>query len=238
MIVAVLLTTLALANPAVIIAVHGEATIQTAEGSVPATRYAKIRAGTTLKTGPGARLSLRLPSGSLIRVGPQSMVELEALVQHSSAAHRKESLKLKVGRVWAQVKALTGADSTFHIKTPQAVAGVRGTTFWAETTPETWSFILEEGSLAVQEREARAPLTLSGQGAGIRGSQSGGVKRFSLSAHAMRSMRSRIGGARHRLSHPAKRHHRTHGRHHRQDRRSHGRTGPRMRSATGSNGPR
>ncbi len=65
----------------------------------------------------------------MLRLGPVSRVELDAAAFGASADDRKVSAKLRVGNVWANVTKALGGEARFEVRTENAVAGVRGTTF-------------------------------------------------------------------------------------------------------------
>lgn len=89
---------------------------------------ASVAVGTLIRTGAESRVELEAPDGSVIRLGAKGRLEVEAAL--AAKEHRQVGLRLWVGRVWAQVtKAMTGDTSRFEVRTGNAVAGVRGTSF-------------------------------------------------------------------------------------------------------------
>lgn len=89
---------------------------------------AKVREGDALRTGPKSRLELRVPDGSRVRFGAGSQVVLSQ-GHFGKKGERKVTFTLWLGRVWAKVAKRMGGESTFEVKTQNAVAGVRGTSF-------------------------------------------------------------------------------------------------------------
>lgn len=88
--------------------------------------------GDRLKTKKDSRLEATLRDGSKLRLGANSELNLEHLtVGKKKKARKKVTAKLVFGRVWASVTSLFGTDSSFEVKTENAVAGVRGTRFSA-----------------------------------------------------------------------------------------------------------
>jgi hypothetical protein len=75
------------------------------------------------------RLEVKLPDKSVIRIGPQSRVQLVSAIFGRSVEERKVSAKIVVGNIWAKVTRAAGGESHFEVRTENAVAGVRGTTF-------------------------------------------------------------------------------------------------------------
>jgi hypothetical protein len=84
--------------------------------------------GDTVATEAATRLELKMGDGSVVRVGPQSKLELRA-AYFGAKGEKKFSAKLTFGRLWSKVTGLVGGDSKFEVETDNAVAGVRGTTF-------------------------------------------------------------------------------------------------------------
>lgn len=83
--------------------------------------------GAHLRTGPQGRLELTSQTGSVVRLGPSSRVRL-ARAQVGGGA-RRVGLRLFVGRLWANVTKSLAGDSSFEVRTTNAIAGVRGTSF-------------------------------------------------------------------------------------------------------------
>ena len=72
----------------------------------------------------------------MLRLGPLSRVELDAAAFGKGADDRKVSAKLRVGNVWASVTRTLGGEARFEVKTENAVAGVRGTTFRVDASKD------------------------------------------------------------------------------------------------------
>jgi len=85
--------------------------------------------GDVLETEKRTRLEVKLGDGSVLRLGPSSKVEVAAAAFGKTVEDRNVSAKLLVGKVWANVAKAVGGEQRFEVKTENAVAGVRGTTF-------------------------------------------------------------------------------------------------------------
>jgi hypothetical protein len=85
--------------------------------------------GDVLETQKRTRLEVKLADGSVVRLGPTSKAEVQAAAFGKSVEDRNVSAKLLVGKVWANVAKAVGGEQRFEVKTENAVAGVRGTTF-------------------------------------------------------------------------------------------------------------
>lgn len=88
-----------------------------------------VRAGDLLETARRSRLEVRLGDESVLRLGPLSRARVEEASFGASAADRKVGAKLLVGKIWANVAKAVGGEARFEVRTENAVAGVRGTTF-------------------------------------------------------------------------------------------------------------
>jgi hypothetical protein len=90
---------------------------------------APVFAGDVIETQKRTRLELKLADQSVLRLGPAARIDLSAATFGRSVEERQVSAKLRVGNVWAKVAKTVGGESRFEVKTENAVAGVRGTTF-------------------------------------------------------------------------------------------------------------
>jgi hypothetical protein len=88
-----------------------------------------LREGDEVATQKRTRLELTLADGSVVRLGPLARAKLETAAFGKSVEERKVSARLLVGNVWANVAKTVGGESRFEVRTENAVAGVRGTTF-------------------------------------------------------------------------------------------------------------
>jgi hypothetical protein len=109
--------------------VAGEAT-RSAGGKVEKLAVGSpLYAGDVLETKRRTRLEVKLADQSVLRLGPLSRATVEEAAFGRSVDDRKVSAKLLVGKVWAHVAKAVGGEARFEVKTENAVAGVRGTTF-------------------------------------------------------------------------------------------------------------
>lgn len=92
----------------------------------------KVFAGDTIKTGPGGKCSLAWNRGNVAVVTPLTTLKIDLLESSSVTGTEKSSFNLTRGSVFAKAKKLNNKNSSFTVRTPVALAGVRGTTFKAE----------------------------------------------------------------------------------------------------------
>jgi len=109
--------------------VHGEQREALALGGA-------VYQGDVIETARRTRLELKLSDASVLRLGPVSRVELDAAAFGKGADDRKVSARLRVGNVWANVTKALGGEARFEVKTENAVAGVRGTTFRVDASKD------------------------------------------------------------------------------------------------------
>ena len=92
-----------------------------------------IMPGDQVKTGTDGKAAVQLGSGSLLRVGPDSQVEITDFQR--SQAKRSGTIKVLAGKFWMNVVKWVGEaeQSYIEVQTGNAVAGIRGTTLWGDT---------------------------------------------------------------------------------------------------------
>lgn len=120
--------------------VVGEASIASGERRVPISIGMRVSSGDIVRTGAKGRVQLLLADSSLVNVGPSSELRL-ATLRKVAGPTAGVSLKLVVGKMWARVSHLLGSNPDFSVDSGNAVAGVRGTSFFtgvgADGTSET-----------------------------------------------------------------------------------------------------
>jgi hypothetical protein len=114
----------------------GQATRLAGGTSTKLTAGASIYQGDVIDTARRTRVEMTLVDQSVLRLGPLSRVELDAAAFGKSADDRKVSAKLRVGNIWASVTRTLGGEARFEVKTENAVAGVRGTTFRVDASKD------------------------------------------------------------------------------------------------------
>jgi hypothetical protein len=139
---------------------------------VPLQAGTSIAPGMEIRTGPQSYVTLQLADGSVLRLQPSSVVQLERSKHYEAAGFFASKLKLLKGRIEALVAHLTGGEPRFEIQTPQAVMGVRGTEFRTTVSPDqgqTQGEVLQ-GAVAVgigRAAPAGMPVMLAGYGTRI-----------------------------------------------------------------------
>ncbi len=89
----------------------------------------EVEPGTTIQTDRQGLAAIHFPDGSILRVDS----ETKLTVTGAEFDARSEKLSVKIvlasGRLWSKILSLVTADSSWEVKTTNAVATVRGTAF-------------------------------------------------------------------------------------------------------------
>lgn len=113
----------------------------------------ELAQGDRVRTGAGGTVDVQVGT-SVVRVKEKSELALAALFLEGSTGIENTSLELALGTVLAKPKKLVKGES-FLIKTPTAVAGVRGTMFMVETSPSKDTRVeVVDGNVRVSKRIA------------------------------------------------------------------------------------
>ncbi len=142
--------------------VKGTVEVSIKEGVwIPAKDGMEISMGDKIKTNAESSCALKWMDGNLVKVYPLSFLKVEDARKDGNVEN--SSLSLEKGKMYAKVKKLTSSKSTYIIKTPSAVAGVRGTEFMTSFTENKTECAVLEGSITVsamgQEVEVMAGMT-------------------------------------------------------------------------------
>ncbi len=126
--------------------------VDTREGETkrwrPAAAGAALAAGWQIKTGPDSEALLLWPKGHAVKIFSLSSMTISSA--SSDDKSEKTQLDIGKGRIFSKINKLSSKDSSFTVKTPTAIAGVRGTEFMIEIQEDNSSKItLLEGQLDV-----------------------------------------------------------------------------------------
>ena len=94
--------------------------------------------GDTIKTLEGAKAELQFPSGSSIVLNEKTSLAIESLAFKTRTPQKEEKTEVFLidGKIKAIIEKLDQGEQ-FEIKTPTAIAGVRGTIFYLNVTRES-----------------------------------------------------------------------------------------------------
>lgn len=90
---------------------------------------AEILPGSTLKTDAKTSANVLFADGSSLRIDENSTVTITSGSYDSTSGSLVADILLASGRVWSKIVELATPDSSWQVKTPHAVATVRGTAF-------------------------------------------------------------------------------------------------------------
>jgi len=109
-----------------------------------------VRKGQEVRVGERSRLELKYPDGTVIRFAEGSRVVMDELSFDRSTQNKNVRVNVGFGKIWAKVKKLMTADSKVEVKTVNAVAGVRGTTYRVNVEEDSSALIrVYDGSVDV-----------------------------------------------------------------------------------------
>lgn len=121
----------------------------------------QVREGDKIRTGKGSRVEILMADGSVVRLGENSVFDVNSMKVDSAAASRNIDLKLSIGRVWAKVRGVF-KKSSFNVSSNNAVAGVRGTTYRLDVSEDNRTVLkVYEGVVDISP-VARRPEDLAG----------------------------------------------------------------------------
>jgi hypothetical protein len=126
--------------------IKGDVQVRSSENGAwtAAKEGATAAAGAQVKCGPDAEVFIGWGKGHVVRVGALSNITIDDLSM-DAAGKETNKLTLNSGKAFARVRKLN-AGSAFIIKTPTAVAAVRGTGFEVAET----SVSVVEGTVSVE----------------------------------------------------------------------------------------
>jgi len=140
-------------SAAVIEGVQMPAWVERSEGGVgprrvPVSAGMALKAGDTLSTGPGSRLLVKLSEGSLVKLGENASLQLEALEPADSV------FKAALGVLQGAFRFTTAAIAKnrrrdISISVATVTAGIRDTDLWGKSAPDKQIVCLIEGKVEV-----------------------------------------------------------------------------------------
>lgn len=118
-----------------------------------------------VRVGEKSRVELRFPDGTVMRLAENSRLALNEIFYDRKSSEKTFQVSLALGRIWASVKKLATPGSSVEVKTVNAVAGVRGTTYRVNVEPDESAVVkVYDGAVYVagQAREVPKPATQAG----------------------------------------------------------------------------
>jgi len=109
----------------------------------------KVYEGNVIRTQARSRCEITLTGGGKVRISEKSELELnEADVKPMAKSF---NANLKKGNVWVSAKAAFGEKKSINLRTPTAVAAIRGTKYRAKAGEDESSVLVYEGKVDVNQ---------------------------------------------------------------------------------------
>ena len=109
----------------------------------------ELKEGVTVEVRKGGTANLYFPDGSVARLDSETSVIVHSALFRKDKNILAVSLELIVGRVWSRVVSLITPESLWEVKTSNAIASVRGTTFDVEHTATSTRILGVEGVIKI-----------------------------------------------------------------------------------------
>ena len=105
----------------------------------------------TIKTAEDSKVEIFFIDESSVSIGPQTTIKIEKLIYSPAKNYRDSSMRLLLGKTRFNVRRLFSRESKFEVRTPTAVAGVKGTRFivWV-LSPVLTRIAVDEGQVSVR----------------------------------------------------------------------------------------
>ena len=135
------------AAPAVVEAVQYPAWLERGGNAVPLTPGTALQAQDRLRTGTNARVQLKMPEGSAVKLGENAQFVIERVEDRGVF---RAALSVLAGAFRFTTDAARKATKRdIEIKVKNATAGIRGTDLWGKSTDERDIVCLLEGKITV-----------------------------------------------------------------------------------------
>ena len=137
------------APPAIVDSVQMPAWVERAGRQMPAAPGMELIATDAVRTGPGARLYIKLAEGSLLKLGENAKLQLLDLVPARGGVFRA-ALDVLAGAFRFTTEAIAKPrPRDFKLRVSTVTIGIRGTDLWGRSTPQDEIVCLIEGKIQV-----------------------------------------------------------------------------------------
>lgn len=188
-----------------VVAVQGQATVETAGNGMPATvaQGMALGIGAVLRTSKDATLSLEFADGSRLLLQGDSELHLDQMSRYGKSGMVDTRLRLQRGRITNTVKPSPGATPGFIVDTPNASSAVRGTKFRMDSDSDSTRTEVVEGNVAVNAGHY-GRLVGKGYGTVVAAGQASPIRAVKLlPAPDLSGVPARLNGMRAQLQWPA-----------------------------------
>ncbi len=114
---------------AIVMSVSGDVQMQK-KGTTswqPVTKSTNLKSGDHIKTGSASSCLIRWSGGNSVKLAAFTTMKIDKLEKNPAAGSENSSINMWNGKVYAKVNKMNGSQSSFEVRTPTAIAGVRGT---------------------------------------------------------------------------------------------------------------
>lgn len=109
----------------------------------------KVFVNDIIKTAPKSRCEISLIGGGKVRIGENAELELNSA--SVKPMEKKFDAHLKKGSIWVSAKAAFGEKKNIAIRTPTAVAAIRGTKYRATAGEDESAVLVYDGKVDVNQ---------------------------------------------------------------------------------------
>ncbi len=88
-----------------------------------------LKGGDQVETGPGAKMEITLPDGSLLRFAENTRFKIIGIDMDEKSGTRNAKINVALGKTWANVNKGLRIKPNIDVSSDNAVAGVRGTVY-------------------------------------------------------------------------------------------------------------
>jgi ferric-dicitrate binding protein FerR (iron transport regulator) len=134
-----------------VISSRGHATRRHSAEAADLARGSVLYQGDEVQTGEDSALRILLQDDSVLDMAPSTHMRVEAFTYKPKEKTRLAKFTMLLGRLWARVTPSSGDDPSFSISTPNAVAGVRGTSLVVDFTNGATQVTVVNGAVHVRD---------------------------------------------------------------------------------------
>ncbi|MBI5152990.1 MAG: FecR domain-containing protein [Parcubacteria group bacterium] len=118
----------------------------------------EVGVGAIIEVKKGGEANIYFPDGSIARIDQGTKITIDAASFDPTSKTLVVKVQLLIGRVWSKIFSLTTPESTWEVKTANAVATVRGTAFSMSSYPgKAEQLAVGRGGVAIQFLKKGAP---------------------------------------------------------------------------------
>ncbi len=141
----------------IVTAVQGYVTVTDSSGTFDAIEGTPVKLGDTIETGEESGVKILFDDDSLFSLGDNTSVVISEFIY--TPQERKSISNITKGKMRAIIKRGQSLNSEVEIKTPNGVAGIKGTTLYADADEDI--FCLRVGEIIVKGTQSRESVTLT-----------------------------------------------------------------------------